>query len=186
MGSDQAPQAHTGLRAGFNSRSRMGSDASASDCSKEIAVSIHAPAWGATRPGTPWTTSATVSIHAPAWGATLAPCAGFFGASSFNSRSRMGSDVTAMSLRASASVSIHAPAWGATKPKGQSEARTGVSIHAPAWGATGEDFFQVNRDKVSIHAPAWGATNVVACKALHARFQFTLPHGERRGRTGRR
>ena len=57
------------------------------------AVSIHAPAWGATLflsgsicgPG-------NVSIHAPAWGATLQP-----------------------HIKAIRSlVSIHAPAWGAT------------------------------------------------------------------------
>ena len=57
------------------------------------AVSIHAPAWGATR----WTQDSpqapAVSIHAPAWGAT----------------SRDARLVCHAEL-----VSIHAPAWGAT------------------------------------------------------------------------
>ena len=56
------------------------------------AVSIHAPAWGATaaRPGL--SAAARVSIHAPAWGAT--PALGH--------------------RRRWRHVSIHAPAWGAT------------------------------------------------------------------------
>ena len=35
-----------------------------------------------------------VSIHAPAWGATLTPAGAFFTWSSFNPRSRVGSDIT--------------------------------------------------------------------------------------------
>ena len=78
------------------------------------AVSIHAPAWGATLLLGPAISLQIVSIHAPAWGATL----------------------SLPGLRQAAPVSIHAPAWGATQ-----DARAGfraqkVSIHAPAWGAT--------------------------------------------------
>ena len=144
-------------------------------------VSIHAPAWGATRG---WGISPgrdTVSIHAPAWGAT-----------------RKGQAI-APAVR----VSIHAPAWGATGVARQGQPGGRVSIHAPAWGATpilpsfsalmsgfnprarvGRDArillrpltcacfnprARVGRDhtpsgfmlrpfQVSIHAPAWGAT----------------------------
>ena len=56
-------------------------------------VSIHAPAWGATRFGVRPGQCQHVSIHAPAWGAT-----------------------PPWSLRlAEIVVSIHAPAWGATR-----------------------------------------------------------------------
>ena len=92
------------------------------------AVSIHAPAWGAT--SSPWSARhGHVSIHAPAWGATA--------------RGRQQQVRT---------VSIHAPAWGATStmqracrfqstpPRGGrlagSRGANAVSIHAPAWGAT--------------------------------------------------
>ena len=55
-------------------------------------VSIHAPAWGATRKLTPHIPPYYVSIHAPAWGATI--------------KRIMGVNLE--------DVSIHAPAWGAT------------------------------------------------------------------------
>ena len=55
-------------------------------------ISIHAPAWGATR-GRPFGAALSwISIHAPAWGATIL----FYIPSS------------------SVTISIHAPAWGAT------------------------------------------------------------------------
>jgi len=58
-----------------------------------LAVSIHAPAWGATAScADSGGGGRCVSIHAPAWGATQA-----------------GGD-----MRAYLCVSIHAPAWGAT------------------------------------------------------------------------
>ncbi len=99
-----------------------------------------------------------VSIHAPAWGATLRqypklPCPYRFNPrarmgrdtldnlynqhpSRFNPRARMGRDDYGGLLPHTHHVSIHAPAWGATLnspsfPPGQI-----VSIHAPAWGAT--------------------------------------------------
>ena len=77
-------------------------------------VSIHAPAWGATRPAKDWPRKRRVSIPAPAWGAT-------FGVGGL---SRAGI------------VSIHAPAWGATGHMAGGVQQQAVSIHAPAWGAT--------------------------------------------------
>ena len=55
-------------------------------------------------------------------------------------------------------VSIHAPAWGATDMKITFISHYFVSIHAPAWGATGGIVTLKETAKVSIHAPAWGAT----------------------------
>jgi len=55
---------------GFNPRPRVGGDrAKHTDCSW-ILVSIHAPAWGATKKEPIINTYGNVSIHAPAWGAT--------------------------------------------------------------------------------------------------------------------
>ena len=55
-------------------------------------ISIHAPAWGATRAFLRPRKSRGISIHAPAWGATRA--GGLAGEPN--------------------TISIHAPAWGAT------------------------------------------------------------------------
>ncbi len=126
-----------------------------------MAVSIHAPARGATvspeqaaasiagfnpRPCTRGDRfcrtgdgSVKVSIHAPARGAT----------------------VWDKNFRAAFSVSIHAPARGATRIKPYtSERRRQVSIHAPARGATPDLLVRRQRVAVSIHAPARGATLV--------------------------
>ena len=147
---------------------------------------------------------AAVSIHAPAWGATLSPSSVTDVTQCFNPRTRVGCDPRRDGLPVYGRyVSIHAPAWGATviarlilqanefqstHPRGvrllisslvRLEAL--VSIHAPAWGATGGGRLagrpppsfnprtRVGCDTrlvrppvrgvlVSIHAPAWGAT----------------------------
>ena len=61
----------------------------------DLVVSIHAPAWGATRNQSDYANIGLVSIHAPAWGATLVFA------------------ITWLPTQ----VSIHAPAWGATCEK---------------------------------------------------------------------
>jgi len=115
VGSDNEAFGILGITSGFNPRSRVGSDVCGcgrhgassrfqstlprgerllvwSCCSVASAVSIHAPAWGATTRAAKDRDFKPVSIHAPAWGAT---------------------DVIAR-LYYAAGVSIHAPAWGAT------------------------------------------------------------------------
>ena len=81
--------------AGFNPRTRVGCDSSPSKKFPAGRVSIHAPAWGATKKLLAKIKSFLVSIHAPAWGATR------------KAHCQEGKTV----------VSIHAPAWGATHPK---------------------------------------------------------------------
>ncbi len=123
----------------FNSRSRVGSDYSPRLPRTVPTVSTHAPAWGATvKAWGRWVTNG-VSTHAPAWGATLVKGwleaeywfqltlprgerreIGFSGLifRSFNSRSRVGSDVRYNPHRYRRDrVSTHAPAWGATPPR---------------------------------------------------------------------
>ena len=120
-------------------------------------VSIHAPAWGATENLLGARLQTLVSIHAPAWGATPDTCIPYV----------------------IAPVSIHAPAWGATIKAASDGAESLVSIHAPAWGATANGHQAKRLQNVSIHAPAWGATRTGDAKGVLAKFQFTLPHGER-------
>ena len=100
-----------------------------------------------------------VSIHAPAWGATRRSFPACRCGSCFNPRTRVGCDVHASRLlRVVGNVSIHAPAWGATAITAIEDGSFRVSIHAPAWGATTlHGRIRVTTD-VSIHAPAWGAT----------------------------
>ena len=99
-------------------------------------VSIHAPAWGATRLPNLFKGKQPVSIHAPAWGATLRKRCSWRRPCSFNPRSRVGSD---------ASRSLDLPRLPGFNPRsrvGSDDAwpkpptPQAVSIHAPAWGAT--------------------------------------------------
>ena len=124
-----------------------------------LAVSIHAPAWGATaaaagyqatrqlfqstpphggRPGrsTGLSELSAVSIHAPAWGATRPRSRDRRGDDCFDPRPRMGGDARHRVTDRDRKVSIHAPAWGATLLKEDRHLVRDVSIHAPAWGAT--------------------------------------------------
>ena len=144
------------------------------------AVSIHAPARGATlyislrvrlisefqftRPRGarheywPEFAHLGVSIHAPARGATFLPLAKCIVISSFNSRAREGRDYSGASLTCPmGTVSIHAPARGATQYNKSHSPLASVSIHAPARGATG-----------------LGSTNFTG-----GVFQFTRPRGAR-------
>ena len=75
----------------------------------------------------------------------------------FNPRSREGSDI-------STSASYHPPA---------------ISIHAPARGATGCQGCEGLDFVISIHAPARGATVIFLRLSNPWQFQSTLPRGER-------
>ena len=57
----------------FNPRTRMGCDLRKAQALQKLKVSIHAPAWGATRCRGFSNLTFGVSIHAPAWGATHSP-----------------------------------------------------------------------------------------------------------------
>ena len=124
-------------------------------------VSIHAPAWGATRGHGQLREQPVVSIHAPAWGATL---------------------VHVMVPTSEVLVSIHAPAWGATRAQWSRQCQrgcfnprarvgrdgiTGVRIDPttrfqstrPRGARLSETIDRIRKADVSIHAPAWGATS---------------------------
>ena len=123
-------------------------------------VSIHAPAWGATRASKGISKLPSVSIHAPAWGATLCgmlrPTP-----SSFNPRTRMGCDLLSLCLYMT---------------------REAVSIHAPAWGAT---VFVLNALIIimfqSTH-PHGVRLGMLMSRMYFHRFQSTHPHGVRLSR----
>ena len=145
----------------FNPRTRVGCDISqVLDCSQIRKVSIHAPAWGATRgacrvvsrqkrfnprtrvgcdaaTGDVHQTDGLVSIHAPAWGATYRGFSNIFFKCGFNPRTRVGCDRRATEKHRSCLL------FQSTHPRGVRRSRVclcfttcWVSIHAPAWGAT--------------------------------------------------
>ena len=128
-------------------------------CIEIFAVSIHAPAWGATRCArVVQTTPAGFNPRARMGRDLSQPAQMSLRASSFNPRARMGRDITEQQVVLTAHVSIHAPAWGATSGPFAAPRLTTVSIHAPAWGATPIVCSEAVGKLVSIHAPAWGAT----------------------------
>ena len=163
MGSDAIRRTVNSSFTRFNSRSRMGSDADVRASNALSEVSIHAPAWGATRRHCERKPPETVSIHAPAWGATrealtrgqkqwfqftlphgerLANLATIIEAAEFQFTLPHGErQCTDGPQRPSERVSIHAPAWGATSEMSAYWGTLGVSIHAPAWGATASPAF---------------------------------------------
>ena len=75
----------------FNSRSRMGSDRGQVVCSDATTVSIHAPAWGATRGRAQGPRALRFQFTLP-HGERHAPTSSIDRLACFNSRSRMGSD----------------------------------------------------------------------------------------------
>ena len=149
-----------------------------------IHVSIHAPAWGATRSvWCPLSRGLAVSIHAPAWGATMSCCMMDRCLASFQSTRPRGARhahrliqlraLRRFNPRARVGRDLHVVVFVAGLSRFNPRARVGrdhverlalirrvlVSIHAPAWGATDAGArVNQNRVRVSIHAPAWGAT----------------------------
>ena len=146
-------------------------------------VSIHAPAWGATRRrsvmgdlvllfqsthprGVRHSEQSnnrhqkSVSIHAPAWGATCIRSKIVSSRCWFQSTHPRG--VRLAGIWASSYVRV---TFQSTHPRGVRPLAAGmeggrleVSIHAPAWGATMATYMRGQGVPVSIHAPAWGAT----------------------------
>ncbi len=163
---------------GFNPRARTGRDQSGTGISHPSAVSIHAPARGATAGHPMRRQDDNVSIHAPARGATGCSL-GLSPHHSFNPRARTGRDDGDAGMQTFSCVSIHAPARGATRDTGWLGRWWYVSIHAPARGATAEVGGIWKATIVSIHAPARGATRAPRRGAGPAWFQSTRPHGAR-------
>ena len=104
-----------------------------------------------------------VSIHAPAWGATRTAATNSFSRACFNPRSRVGSDFDeATELSRQCKFQSTLPRGERLQPAYHLRLRRAVSIHAPAWGATELHRSAFKIIVVSIHAPAWGATAIGA------------------------
>ena len=183
----------------FNPRTRMGCDVMSSThphgvrpgCYRldtaQVHISIHAPAWGATRGGGGCSPPPRISIHTPAWGATAARARCRARAAHFNPRTRMGCDTAEARSHRARRISIHAPAWGATvsppqslrQGRFQSTHPHGVRPLAAVTFAFSLYFNPRTRmgcdnvqykiffcNTISIHAPAWGATLITLARCL--------------------
>ena len=188
----------------FNSRSREGSDV-CHHCLAAvlIAISIHAPAKGATVPSTKsFADGSKFQSTLPRRERRLQCgmlCSCYLFQSTLPRRERL--LVTSLHQKVEI-ISIHAPAKGATGPDWLYSAGYPISIHAPAKGATTsvqhavlvlpisihaptkgatvvQDFCKIPA-QISIHAPAKGATfDRLRAACFRRRFQSTLPRRER-------
>ena len=170
---------------GFNPRTRMGCDAFLPfRVCLYSSVSIHAPAWGATKRSANLFHFAVVSIHAPAWGATYVyPRKNRF--EQFQSTHPHG--VRRIERKG------HTPgfAFQSTHPHGVRHGKNVLRLSAQCFNPR----TRMGCDKiltcfatpynVSIHAPAWGATALSSGQARAQEFQSTHPHGVRPHLRGR-
>ena len=173
----------------FNSRPRVGGDQPADGHLPVTAISIHAPAWGATRGRWRPAHRRQISIHAPAWGATRIRKRWSGIPAHFNSRPRVGGDALRRTLpERNARFQFTPPRGGRlwkrykcssqrykfqfTPPRGgrrmayrDYKRHYAISIHAPAWGATHRSRQAVWRDVFQSTLPVRGATIINAARA---------------------
>ena len=125
--------------------------------------------------------SSTISIHAPTRGATIPLYSQSLPPAVFQSTLPRGErQLHRHSDILSPFISIHAPTRGATPRRMFGGKSSNISIHAPTRGATLYYNDNVGIHKISIHAPTRGATVDNYGRCYHyARFQSTLPRGER-------
>ena len=124
---------------GFNPRARMGRDRT--DTARRCGNGRFNPRarMGRDRKGPHTDYARHVSIHAPAWGATKFINVGICMDRFQSTRPHGARHFWAYVVKLRFVVSIHAPAWGATPFWRRSRKHQQVSIHAPAWGATRAD-----------------------------------------------
>ena len=147
----------------FNPRAREGRDEKLLVLDLVEAISIHAPARGATPRDWKRKRPARISIHAPARGAT--PCRTPSGhqLDHFNPRAREGRDARSRCPQHVRSI------FQSTRPRG-----------ARRQGR----YRQRQPEVISIHAPARGATDSSTLCGSPSTFQSTRPRGARRQRLG--
>ena len=76
----------------FNPRTHVGCDRGEIRCCSKLAISIHAPTWGATFSGYVMEHVCAISIHAPTWGATFLSITHISTHENFNPRTHVGCD----------------------------------------------------------------------------------------------
>ena len=136
---------------------------------------------------------AQVSIHAPAWGATKQLRIPHWRMPSFNPRARVGRDSRDVRLVALSPVSIHAPAWGATPLEFsevigvvfQSTRPRGARL-SPNWTntnySTKQSYIQVATKLTKITRPAVPQFRCQGTRANIVINQHHLPFAQHRAR----
>ena len=171
----------------FNPRTPVGCDMRQASDDQSKAISIHAPQWGATSPGSSGLPCEQISIHAPQWGATTTPDAGKSNTADFNPRTPVGCDhhYPGNGDRA-VHISIHAPQWGATRRRrDHTPIRKYFNPRTPVGCDNQLQRGQSVPIRISIHAPQWGATWTCATsRAMMVYFNPRTPVGCDRASTG--
>ena len=101
-----------------------------------------------------------VSIHAPVWGANSQSLGFLYQRFGFNPRTRVGCEPISFSFATSSGVSIHAPVWGANKRHDNHWVCCAFQSTHPC-GVRNPQILKDNKEFVSIHAPVWGAKDAV-------------------------
>ncbi len=164
----------------FNPRSRTGSDTLFALTSFNSAISIHAPAQGATSPALDGIIPGAISIHAPAQGATghrvvFPPPVGF--QSTLPHRERRRSGFSRAALTRDFNPRSRTGSDGPTTPQ-----TAGAGDFNPRSRTGSDRRLRTSPTKslsISIHAPAQGATSPACSTPRKPEFQSTLPHRER-------
>ena len=166
-------------RARFNPRPRTGGDTAANFADYLQAVSIRAPARGATA-ATVWGVTLNLFQSAPPHGGRLGVETSTEESQEFQSAPPHGGRHRHTGrVRRLDDVSIRAPARGATGVPLPLCETAPVSIRAPARGATPCGEVSDDLDVVSIRAPARGATPAQRQGKKEDLFQSAPPHGGR-------
>ena len=143
------------------------------------AVSIHAPAWGATRRGCVHSDREIVSIHAPAWGASGRAEMAARLVSCFDPRPRMGSD------RARDAEQRHGCKFRSTPPHGERRPRSTAAWRRcfdprPRMGSDPRSHINIASLHMFRSTPPHGERPQTAGIPIAAlSFRSTPPHGER-------
>ena len=178
-GRDHSPGVPGPAPVRFNSRARKGRDICDTNTLCQFAVSIHAPARGATP--SPSASSGPTSFNSRARkGRDNQPQTPLRRLSCFNSRARKGRDGKNVSITSKVRVSIHAPARGATSGLSEAAIRAmfqftrpqGARPSLPAMSPVTLSFNSRARKGRDL---AMLGINVTGCM-----FQFTRPQGARR------
>ena len=158
VGSDLLLWLYTYRTVYFNPHSHEGSDsATALSSVSRCCISIHTPAWGATKDYPVIEQGTVISIHTPAWGAT-----------SLSNKLVSGKQ------------------FQSTLPRGERRSLQGILLWFSYFNPhshEGSDDLKSDTHQttaISIHTPTRGATGILKKTVYTEQFQSTLPRGERR------
>ena len=143
-----------------------------------LSISIHAPAWGATRIVVVVPYFHIIFQSTPPHGERPLRWGDRAHDHHFNPRPRMGSDRQLPRFPFLSHYFNPRPRMGSDSAARACRMCLSISIHAPAWGATILCFLISRKIRISIHAPAWGATPIISVRL------YVLSHFNPRPRMG--